>query len=417
MFEKTTASSRRKVCKDCYKVKKAQKAKERSAKIDKDTIPRPTACIECSKGYPEVEFKWRSDVGTGGWRPTCNECYNSRKYYKTYRDKKLAEDPEAYRAHNNIMHRDWVSRNQQRIQAMKAKYRKSIVFKFKTLVSTSKKRNVPVNVEEAAELQEMFLEPCHWCGFEPCEEESLNGLDRLDANGSYSVENCVACCHACNMMKACQTPDEFICNIRKIVQYLELSDINEDRSRLPIFGNQSRSDNKEEKLKINYLSRDLELNILLSPCYLCGQAPSFGIDRVDPNDDYTSENSKPCCSNCNYMKKDLDLDAFKKHITHINMKTRFNVLTDTIYIPIKMNSKRIRVPIAVEADGEKLIFPSLGCAERVLKKCPKIVEDSTMFRGTTWSVVPVSEYKKQLVDKDTCKAFVERAMRTLSSRR
>lgn len=69
------------------------------------------------------------------------------------------------------------------------------------------------------------------------------------------------------------------------------------------------------------------------PCYLCGTEPEpkalcrskyydkevllNGIDRIDNNKGYTSENCRPCCTRCNKMKLDLSYTEFILHIKKI----------------------------------------------------------------------------------------------------
>jgi hypothetical protein len=59
--------------------------------------------------------------------------------------------------------------------------------------------------------------PCHYTGILPsnifktaAEEYLYNGIDRLNNNLGYTVENCVACCFEINMMKKSLTKDKFI---------------------------------------------------------------------------------------------------------------------------------------------------------------------------------------------------------------
>ena len=62
--------------------------------------------------------------------------------------------------------------------------------------------------------------------------------------------------------------------------------------------------------------------IISLPCVYCGDIDSkIGIDRVDNSLGYTEENSAPCCSKCNYMKKDMN---FKQFIEHVKKIQAFN---------------------------------------------------------------------------------------------
>lgn len=64
-------------------------------------------------------------------------------------------------------------------------------------------------------------------------------------------------------------------------------------------------------------------NLLRSDCHYCGDVPSReyacggavpvllnGIDRRDSEHGYYSWNSVPCCTRCNYIKRDMDYDDF-----------------------------------------------------------------------------------------------------------
>lgn len=56
---------------------------------------------------------------------------------------------------------------------------------------------------------------------------------------------------------------------------------------------------------INFLLDRKQVDGLLSAnCFYCGTATAFGIDRRDNALGYTSSNSVPCCSQCNYAKRD-----------------------------------------------------------------------------------------------------------------
>lgn len=46
-----------------------------------------------------------------------------------------------------------------------------------------------------------------------------NGIDRLDSNIGYILDNCVSCCKRCNYMKYTQTVEEFLDHVAKIYKY------------------------------------------------------------------------------------------------------------------------------------------------------------------------------------------------------
>ena len=54
-----------------------------------------------------------------------------------------------------------------------------------------------------------------------------------------------------------------------------------------------------------------------SNCYYCNDAHTFGIDRLDNNLGYIDDNVVSCCSNCNYAKGEMSIDAFLSMISKI----------------------------------------------------------------------------------------------------
>lgn len=52
--------------------------------------------------------------------------------------------------------------------------------------------------------------------------------------------------------------------------------------------------------------------IIRDNCWYCGTPadPTNGIDRQDNAQGYTTKNVVPCCSTCNYAKRDMSSDSF-----------------------------------------------------------------------------------------------------------
>lgn len=78
------------------------------------------------------------------------------------------------------------------------------------------------------EFDNIISQNCYWCGDSPKISNYLlnikphitnfycNGIDRLDNNLGYTIENCVPCCTNCNMMKKTLSSIDFIDKIIKI---------------------------------------------------------------------------------------------------------------------------------------------------------------------------------------------------------
>ena len=84
------------------------------------------------------------------------------------------------------------------------------------------------------EFDNLISQPCHYCGAEPREADAAllkkrgdthqptiryNGIDRLDPNEGYTLDNCVPCCPTCNYMKHTQQKEEFLKQVAKIYHF------------------------------------------------------------------------------------------------------------------------------------------------------------------------------------------------------
>ena len=71
---------------------------------------------------------------------------------------------------------------------------------------------------------------CTYCGTSPKERKiakgeniiKANGIDRIDSNKGYVLENCVPCCPMCNYMKSNSDVYDFKSHISKIYNHLNL---------------------------------------------------------------------------------------------------------------------------------------------------------------------------------------------------
>lgn len=82
------------------------------------------------------------------------------------------------------------------------------------------------------------------------------------------------------------------------------------------------------------LSKEQVISIIFNNCFYCGNPPSTrfteggkkfhgeilynGIDRLDNTIGYTLENSVPCCSKCNYAKRDMTYNEFISWAKRLN---------------------------------------------------------------------------------------------------
>lgn len=112
----------------------------------------------------------------------------------------------------------------------------------KSLYISYKKRHETKNPNEIFLEKEKFLElikkNCHYCDSPPQNEKILdsnskqisynkfsyikliyNGLDRVNNEIGYTVDNIVPCCIVCNKMKSAMNVEDFYAHINKIINF------------------------------------------------------------------------------------------------------------------------------------------------------------------------------------------------------
>lgn len=62
------------------------------------------------------------------------------------------------------------------------------------------------------EFMTFWQKPCYYCG----QKVATIGLDRVDNDLGYTIENVVPCCSKCNFMKSAADKQEFIRHCRRI---------------------------------------------------------------------------------------------------------------------------------------------------------------------------------------------------------
>lgn len=79
------------------------------------------------------------------------------------------------------------------------------------------------------EVNNLFSGDCYYCGIPPSKIKMLpkyvgiftyNGIDRLNNDNGYFLENCVSCCEPCNRKKSETHVTDFLMHINKIANHL-----------------------------------------------------------------------------------------------------------------------------------------------------------------------------------------------------
>ncbi len=78
----------------------------------------------------------------------------------------------------------------------------------------AKKRGLNFNITKE-EFYYLTSQECYYCG----DLNEYNGIDRINSDLDYSMENCVPCCEYCNKMKLNYSIDFWLNHMRKILNY------------------------------------------------------------------------------------------------------------------------------------------------------------------------------------------------------
>jgi len=93
-------------------------------------------------------------------------------------------------------------------------------------IDNAKKRNLSFELS-LEQFTELIKQPCFYCDRKDSnaiqlnnktgpKEIRFNGIDRLDSNIGYVIDNCVPCCKYCNFAKNSSSFDEFIAMCKRI---------------------------------------------------------------------------------------------------------------------------------------------------------------------------------------------------------
>lgn len=189
--------------------------------------------------------------------------------------------------------------------------------------------NVCVSVRNSAKLGKYDLEldndaikdlafsPCAYCG-----SAFSAGVDRIDSNLGYTKENSTACCRSCNFMKMAADVDTFIARCKAI------SDPTGDHDFETLFPRAKRTIGYEywaSTGKNRHQGAGLEVNItkaeyhslLNGACAYTGVSRCNGIDRIDNDKGYTTDNVESCIKHVNIMKAGYTKEFFLSHVARI----------------------------------------------------------------------------------------------------
>jgi len=155
---------------------------------------------------------------------------------------------------------------------------------------------------------EMMVQGCFYCG------DIATTIDRIDSKLDHTIENCVGCCHGCNISKGAADPDTFI---RKAYYRIHEKYYDEDidiwftnRNKPTTCGYGYTAKKKGVTFELTKEDFDILIN---GNCKYCNRSPTtwFGVDRVVPSLGYVIGNVVSCCYDCNLDKSEDDVETMR----------------------------------------------------------------------------------------------------------
>lgn len=153
----------------------------------------------------------------------------NREYLKQYHKEYHKQWYQKNKIRRDLQNIQWAKLNPEKVKVIKSNFNKNhqdsikkyskdyqitLKGKYRTMKGSGLKRNYKVDIT-LEQFSEIISNPCAYCG----ENKKRIGIDRIDNNKGYTIENSNPCCTVCNMMKKTMTLDEFMSHINKIYKH------------------------------------------------------------------------------------------------------------------------------------------------------------------------------------------------------
>ena len=366
-------------CPDCLsKEREKDKAKRELAKQkleeDNETNATTKTCTVCCKELPMEEFQGERSFKL--ITKTCKSCRESNKindkkrdkehrnelaricakkpeniivkqqwaeanYEKVakkwinYRSRQIEENQEEYLKKSAEHAKSWRENNPEKVKENNMAKIKNVNSQYKIYIRSAGDKNLVFDLSQDVYIEKV-KEPCYYCG-EIDEHKGFNGIDRMNQQMGYIVDNCVSCCQMCNYMKRSLSASDFTDRCEHILAYHKYIQGH--------FYPECFADHKKGTYQV-YKKRALEHNfeftiteedydvITSMDCYICGKentdTHTNGIDRWDNTVGYTPDNAAGCCCECNLMKGTYSFRdiLLKLNLIYKNIQPKLDIILE-----------------------------------------------------------------------------------------
>ena len=160
-------------------------------------------CTKCKIEKTYDNFH-KSKHSLGGVRSICKECRKFEKIEYNQRDYVIEKK------------RDYYQKHKEEIRERLTTYYWSLTSQYHEYKKRAKKKKMDFEISK--EDSKLFYNTnCYYCG----DDFKGMGIDRIDNNKGYVLNNVVPCCSRCNFMKHVLNREEFFTHIKKILNNVQ----------------------------------------------------------------------------------------------------------------------------------------------------------------------------------------------------
>lgn len=201
-------------------------------------------CSRCKQELPFEMFSSDSTTKTG-LSAFCKECQKEQRsrrkdkidkwfeenqehvkeyrheYSKTHSAEKKAYN-DANKEYFKQKRKEYEQANPEKMLKKRQKYRHSLSHRYKKYERGAKERGLIFTLS-LEEFDNITKQPCFYCGDLPEDQfgNKFTGVDRIDSNEGYELDNVIPCCFVCNRMKSDYDLLEWTVHLQKIFKTLK----------------------------------------------------------------------------------------------------------------------------------------------------------------------------------------------------
>jgi hypothetical protein len=142
-------------------------------------------------------------------KSVCLSCAEKRKIYYSNNKSKIigkmkewaAANKDKINSYNKEKRKEWSSRSKEKLKEYSKKYKSTVSSRYKRLQKSAIKRNIDFDLS-FDDYSNLIKNECYYCDGYFGKVKLGSGLDRINNNIGYYMNNVVSCCKICNQLKS-----------------------------------------------------------------------------------------------------------------------------------------------------------------------------------------------------------------------